>query len=57
MNPMDPLAELRDIVTPPPPSAWPWAPGWWILLTLGLLLLAQASGGFGDGDRRGRPRR
>lgn len=57
MNPMDPLAELRDIVTPPPPSAWPWAPGWWILLTLGLLLLGTSIWWFWRWRQRGRPRR
>ena len=57
MNPMDPLAELRDIVTPPPPSAWPWAPGWWILLILGLLLLSTSIWWFWRWRQRGRPRR
>jgi hypothetical protein len=57
MNPMDPLAELRDIVTPPPPSAWPWAPGWWILLILGLLLLSTSIWWFWRWRQRSRPRR
>ena len=57
MNPMDPLAELRDIVTPPPPSAWPWAPGWWILLILGLLLLSISIWWFWRWRQRSRPRR
>ena len=56
MNPMDPLAELRDIVTPPPPSAWPWAPGWWILLILGLLLLSTSIWWFWRWRQRSRPR-
>ena len=57
MNPIDPLAELRDIVTPPPPSAWPWAPGWWILLILGLLLLSTGIWWLWRWQRRSRPRR
>ena len=57
MNPMDPLAELRDIVIPPPPSAWPWAPGWWILLILGLLLLGTSIWWFWRWRQRSRPRR
>ena len=56
MNPMDPLSELRDIVTPPPPSAWPWAPGWWILLILGLLLLSTSIWWFWRWRQRSRPR-
>ena len=56
MNPMDPLAELRDIVTPPPPSAWPWAPGWWILLILGFLLFSTSIWWFWRWRQRSRPR-
>lgn len=38
----DPLAQLRDIHPPPPPSWWPPAPGWWILAALALVLAAWA---------------
>lgn len=40
--PIDPLQQLRDITLPDPVSAWPPAPGWW-LLTL-LLLAAMCVG-------------
>jgi hypothetical protein len=38
MNPSTPHLALRDIHLPEPISWWPPAPGWWILLFLGLLL-------------------
>lgn len=38
----DPLAELRDIHLPEAVSAWPPAPGWWILVA-SIILLAVAS--------------
>jgi hypothetical protein len=34
----DPLAQLRDIHLPDPISIWPLAVGWWILLTIIMLL-------------------
>ena len=39
MNP-DPasLENLQDIVTPPPVSWWPLAPGWWMLLAAVLVV-------------------
>ena len=39
MNP-DPasLANLRDIVTPPPVPWWPPAPGWWLLMMVSGLI-------------------
>ncbi len=40
MPEQDPLAQLRDIHLPDAISAWPPAPGWWILLILVLTLLA-----------------
>ena len=32
VNATDPLAELRDIHLPDSVSAWPLAPGWWLLI-------------------------
>lgn len=41
------LANLRDIVTPPPVPWWPLAPGWWFLLTvLGLIAVLMAVHGW-----------
>lgn len=40
MNNTDPLAQLRDIHLPAEVSWWPLAPGWWILIVLGLALFA-----------------
>jgi len=40
MNPTDPLAKLKELHLPPPGSIFPFAPGWWILGCLSLLLLA-----------------
>jgi hypothetical protein len=48
MNP-DPgsLANLRDIVTPPPVPWWPPAPGWWlVLMLLGLFAVLAAFRGW-----------
>ena len=39
MNPVDPLAALRDIHVPDPPGFWPPAPGW-----IGAACLATAVG-------------
>lgn len=39
MNDQDPLAQLRDIHLPDPVSAWPPAPGWWIVAFLILAAL------------------
>lgn len=37
------LANLRDIVTPPPVPWWPLAPGWWLVLMLLGLFAVLAS--------------
>lgn len=42
VNHSDPLQGLRGLHLPPPVSAWPPAPGWWILGGLVLLLLLAA---------------
>ena len=43
-NPLDnPLSNLRDIHLPEPVSAWPPAPGWWILTVLLISLTAWLS--------------
>ncbi|MBL4826389.1 MAG: DUF4381 domain-containing protein [Spongiibacteraceae bacterium] len=42
MPEQDPLAQLRDIHLPNAISAWPPAPGWWILALIILTLLSGA---------------
>ena len=37
---MDPLSQLRDLHLPDAPASWPPAPGWWVLMALGLALIA-----------------
>lgn len=37
-SPPDPLAQLKDIQLPDAVSAWPPAPGWWILAAVILML-------------------
>jgi len=39
---LDLAARLRDVHPPADPPWWPPAPGWWILLAIGLVLLAVA---------------
>jgi hypothetical protein len=36
---VNPLEQLRDLHTPPPPGFWPPAPGWWLIAVL-LVLMA-----------------
>lgn len=38
----NPLDQLKDIHLPAPILTWPWAPGWWLLLSLALLAIAAA---------------
>lgn len=40
--PMDLLADLRGYHLPEPVGWWPPAPGWWLLVLLGLALVAAA---------------
>ena len=42
MNNPDPLAQLRDIHLPEPISAWPPAPGWWVIAIAALVLMIIA---------------
>ena len=38
MDKTAPTLELRDIHLPMDPSFWPFAPGWWILIVIALIL-------------------
>ncbi|WP_162846048.1 DUF4381 domain-containing protein [Seongchinamella sediminis] len=40
MNPTDPLAQLHPLREPAAIGWWPPAPGWWLLVVLGLIALA-----------------
>jgi len=39
LNPDNLLSQLRDVHAPEPFGWWPLAPGWWIVIILGLILL------------------
>ena len=41
MNPQDPLANLHPLRAPELIGWWPPAPGWWLLLLAGLLVIAS----------------
>ena len=58
-NPMaqDPLAQLRDIHLPDAISAWPPAPGWWIITAIVLALLVTGIYQWRRWRRRNRYRR
>lgn len=45
---------LRDIVMPGEPSAWPLAPGWWVLLALALLAVCVGAAWLATRWRRRR---
>ncbi len=51
------LDRLHDIVTPPPVSWWPLAPGWYVVGGLGLILLGLAAWDAAARWRRDRYRR
>lgn len=38
-----PFPQLADIHLPDPVPSFPWAPGWWLLLALGVILIAAAA--------------
>ncbi|MEP5569656.1 MAG: DUF4381 domain-containing protein [Halioglobus sp.] len=42
MNPADPLAQLNPLREPTAIGWWPLAPGWWLLITLALIVCAFA---------------
>lgn len=41
MNPDNLLSQLRDAHAPEPIGLWPMAPGWWIVIILGLITLTS----------------
>ncbi len=51
----DPLQQLRDVHLPADPGMWPLAPGWWLLMLLGLALLLWAAYRLWQAYRRRRP--
>ncbi|MCU7555169.1 DUF4381 domain-containing protein [Alteromonas sp. ASW11-19] len=57
MPTQDPLAQLRDIHTPDPVSAWPLAWGWWCVIALVLMLVSFGVYRYVKHRRRQRPRR
>ncbi len=55
--PVDPLAELRDILLPVAPGWWPPAPGWWVLAVSAIAALVFGAWLLRVWMRRRRPRR
>lgn len=56
-TPTPPLPDLADIHLPEPVSGFPWAPGWWLLLCLGVAAIAALAVWLYRRHRRGQYRR
>lgn len=51
------LQDLRDIVTPDPPSFWPFAPGLWIAIGVAVMLAVLLAWSYRERRRRNAYRR